>query len=61
MKFEKKESSVFRVARGESGQWEVIEAGVDKPRASFNTRQGARDHARDLAKAGASAPVKVFS
>ena len=48
--YDQKDSSVFRVARGTSGRWDVTEVGHDKPLASFNTRQDAREHARDRAK-----------
>jgi uncharacterized protein DUF2188 len=48
--YDQKGPPVFRVARGTSGQWEVREEGRDKPLAAFNTRQDAREYARDGAK-----------
>lgn len=60
MGFDQKGSSVFCVARGESGQWEVLEEGFDKPLASFDAPEDAAEYARDLAKTKQGSLVKVF-
>ncbi len=60
MGFDQKGTSVFCVARGESGQWDVTEEGFDKPLASFESMQDAQAYARDLAKTKDDSTVKVF-
>ena len=50
MGFDQKDSSVFRVAQGNSNQWDVMEEGFDKPLASFDALEDAREYAHDLAK-----------
>lgn len=50
MGFDQKGNSVFRVSRGQSGQWDVNEKGFDKPIASFDSEMDAFSYARDLAR-----------
>ena len=52
--------SVFRVARGDAGQWDVTEEGFAKPLASFAAPEDAREYARDLARARQGSTVRVF-
>ena len=49
MGFDQKGSSIFRVAQGNSNQWDVMEEGFDKPLASFDVLEDAREYACDLA------------
>jgi hypothetical protein len=60
MGFDQRGASVFCVARGKSGQWEVMEEGFDKALASFDSMQDAQVYARDLAKTKDGSTVKVF-
>lgn len=50
MGFDQKGTSVFRVAQGNSNQWDVMEEGFDKPLASFDVLEDAREYAFDIAK-----------
>lgn len=50
MGFDQKGASVFRIVRGDSGDWSVMEEGFDKPLASFDTAEDAHEYAHDLAK-----------
>lgn len=49
MGLDQKGDTVFRVARGENGQWDVNEKGFDKPLASFDSEEDACSYANDLA------------
>ena len=60
MGFDQRGASVFRVALGELGQWEVTEEGFDKPLASFDSMQDAQVYASDLAKTKDGSTVRVF-
>jgi hypothetical protein len=60
MGFDQQGSSVFCVARGASGQWEVSEEGFDKPLASFETAEDASSYARDMSKLKQDSSVKIF-
>jgi hypothetical protein len=60
MGFDKQGSSVFCVARGASGQWEVSEEGFDKPLASFDSAEDASKYARDMSKVKLNSSVKIF-
>jgi hypothetical protein len=61
MGFDQKGASVFRVARGEAGQWDVTEEGFDKPLASFDSTQDAQKYARNVAKTKEGSTVIVFN
>jgi hypothetical protein len=60
MGFDQTGASVFYVARGEAGQWDVTETGFDKPLASFDSTQDAQVYARGLAKTKDGSTVRVF-
>lgn len=60
MGFDQKGSLIFRVARGDAGQWVVTEDGFDKPLASFDAQSDALEYADDLAKTKSGSRVKVF-
>lgn len=60
MGFDQRGASVFCVARGAAGQWNVTEEGFDKPLASFDSTRGAQVYARDLAKTKDGSTVRVF-
>jgi hypothetical protein len=60
MGFDQRGASVFCVARGAAGQWDVTEEGINKPLASFDSTQDAQVYARDLAKIKDGSTVRVF-
>ena len=60
MGFDQKGTSVFCVAPGTGGQWDVKEEGFDKPLASFQSSADAEKYARDLAKTKEGSTVKMF-
>ena len=60
MGFDQKGISVFCVAQGTDGQWDVKEEGFDKPLASFQSSADAEQYARDLAKTKEGSTVKMF-
>lgn len=49
MGLDQKGDVVFRVSRVENGEWNVNEAGCDKPLASFDCEEDACNYANDLA------------
>jgi len=57
MGVEQKGASIFRVTRGDPGQWNVTEVGVDKALASFDSPKGARKYAREMAKSRKAAAI----
>ncbi len=59
MGFDQKGTSVFCVAPGADGQWEVKEVGFDKPLASFPSSADAETYARDLAKTKEGSTVRI--
>ena len=59
MGLDQKGDIVFRVSRGENGQWDVNEEGFDKPLASFDSETDARNYANDLAKTKQGSKVVV--
>ena len=59
MGLDQKGDIVFRVSRGESGQWDVNEEGFDKPLASFDSETDASNYANDLAKTKQGSKVVV--
>lgn len=60
MAFDQKGSSVFCVAPGTNGQWDVKEEGFEKPLASFQSCADAERYARDLAKTKEGSTVKMI-
>lgn len=58
MGFDQREPTVFCVKQGQSGQWDVSEEGFDKPLASFDSADDAKQYADDLAKNKPGASVK---
>ena len=61
MGFDQKGSLVFRVKQGNTGKWNVMEAGVEKPLASFDTQKDATEYAHDLGSAKDGSKVEIFS
>ena len=59
MGLDQKGGIVFRVARGENGQWDVNEKGFDKPLASFDSEQDACSYANDLARTRQGSKVVI--
>lgn len=60
MGFDQKGAAIFCVAPGTDGQWDVKEAGFDKPLASFKTAADARKYAQDLADTKEGSTVEMF-
>lgn len=60
MGFDQKGVLVFRVKKSKSGEWNVMEAGIKKPLASFETRKDASEYAYDLAETRDGSKVEVF-
>ena len=61
MGLDQKGSAVFRVKQGKTGKWNVMEAGVEKPLASFDTQNDASEYAFDLASTKDGSKVEIFS
>jgi GGDEF domain-containing protein len=61
MGLDQKGSAVFRVKQGKTGKWNVMEAGVEKPLASFDTQNDASEYAFDLASTKAGSKVEIFN
>jgi hypothetical protein len=59
MGLDQKGNIVFRVSHGANSQWDVNEAGFDKPLASFDSEQDACSYANDLAKTKQGSKVVV--
>jgi hypothetical protein len=59
MGFDQKGGIVFSVVRGENSKWDVNENGFDKPLASFDSEQFARNYANDIAKTRPGSTVIV--
>jgi hypothetical protein len=57
MGLDQKGDVVFRVSHNAKGQWDVSEAGFDKPLASFDSERDAMAYANDLAKTKAGSKV----
>jgi hypothetical protein len=60
MGFDQKGSSVFRVKRGNTGKWNVMQAGIEKPLASFDTQDVASEYAFELASTKDGSNVEIF-
>ena len=60
MRFDQKGSSVFRVKRGNTGKWNVMQAGIEKPLASFDTQDVASEYAFELASTKDGSNVEIF-
>jgi hypothetical protein len=56
-----KGSLVFRVKQGTTGKWNVMEAGIEKPLASFDTQNDASEYAFGLAGMKDGSKVEIFS
>lgn len=54
-------SLVFRVMRGNPGKWNVMEAGIEKPLASFDTQNDASEYAFGLACMKDGSKLEIFS
>ena len=61
MEFDQKGSLVFRVKQGNAGKWIVMEAGVEKPLASFDTQKDASEYVFNLASTKDGSKVEIFS
>jgi hypothetical protein len=61
MGFDQKGSLVFRVKQGHAGKWIVMEAGVEKPLASFDTQKDASEYVFDLAITKGGSKVEIFN
>lgn len=61
MGFDQKGSLVFCVKRGKTGKWNVLEAGIEKPLASFDNQQDASEYANDIAATKAGSKVEIFN
>ncbi len=58
MGFDQQEPTIFCVKQGQSGLWDVSEEGFDKPLASFDSADDAKQYADDLARNKLGASVK---
>jgi hypothetical protein len=58
MGFDQQGSTVFCVTQGQSGLWDVSEQGFEKPLASFDSADDAKQYADDLAKNKPGASVQ---
>ena len=54
-------SLVFRVKQGNTGKWNVMEADIGKPLASFDTQNDASEYAFGLAGTKDGSKVEIFS
>lgn len=61
MGLDQKGSAIFRVRQGTTGKWNVMEAGVEKPLASFDTQNDASEYAFDLASTKDGSKVEIFN
>jgi hypothetical protein len=66
MGFDQKGSSVFRVKRGNTGKWNVMQgnvmqAGIEKPLASFDTQSAASEYAFEMASTKDGSNVEIFN
>ena len=61
MGFDQKGFLVFRVKQGNAGKWNVMEAGVEKPLASFDAQKDASEYACDLAGTKDGSKVEIFN
>ena len=50
MGFDQKQAVLIRIQRSGKGQWDVNEAGFEKPLASFDDAATAMEYARDIAR-----------
>jgi hypothetical protein len=60
MGLDQKGTPVFTVKPGPTGQWNVMEEGFDKPLASFDDPEDAREYAQGLADTKEGSRVRVF-
>lgn len=60
MQIERETPPAFRIVRGSSGLWEVVEEGIREALALFKAPQGALSYACDLAAMRKGSVVVVF-
>lgn len=60
MGFDQKGFLVFRVKRGRSGKWNVLEVGIMKPLASFDTQKQATEYVQDLVRTKNGVKSEIF-
>lgn len=60
MKIKQKTPPAYRIVRGSSGLWEVVEEGIREALALFNAPQAAMSYACDLAAMRKGSLVMVF-
>lgn len=60
MGFDQKGSLVFCVKLGNTNKWNVIEEGIAKPLASFDTQKDASEYACEIAHSKEGSRVKIF-
>lgn len=60
MGFDQKGTLVFHVRKNNSGEWSVMEAGIKKALATFETKKDASDYAYDLAETRDGSKVEIF-
>lgn len=60
MGFDQKGTAVFCVMPGDTGQWNVLEEGFEKPLASFDDRDDAIEYAQDLAETKDGSQVRIY-
>lgn len=60
MGFDQKGVLVFRVKKNNYGEWDVMESGVKKALASFESKKDASEYAYDLADTRDGSKVEVF-
>jgi len=58
MGFDQKGATVFSVVQGQNGQWNVCEEGFEKPLASFDQEQDAREYAVGIASSKSDSKVQ---
>ncbi|MHB1141222.1 MAG: DUF2188 domain-containing protein [Sulfuricaulis sp.] len=61
MGFDQKGFLVFRVKQGDAGKWNVMEAGIEKPLASFDTQKDAIEYAHDLGSTKDGSKLEIFN
>ncbi len=58
MGFDQKGATVFCVVQGQNGQWNVCEEGFEKPLASFDQEQDAREYAEGISRSKSDSTVQ---
>lgn len=60
MGFDQKGFLVFRVKQGRSGKWNVMQVGIMKPLASFDTQKEATEYVQDLVRTKNGSKSEIF-